>query len=64
MSSLSVETTPAGFEVQTPSFGYWFKAGIAFTVGAGIVYVLSAVLWAIAEIEMPALAVIHSFTKF
>jgi len=36
---------PNGFELETPSFGYWLKAGMAFTLGAGIITVTAAVCW-------------------
>jgi hypothetical protein len=36
MRTISVQKMPDGFEVETPSFGYWFKAGVAFTAGAGV----------------------------
>ncbi len=45
MKTLSVQQMPNGFEVETPTFGYWVKAGIAFTLGAGIVTVIAAVTW-------------------
>lgn len=35
----------ADVAVSWPDFGYWVKAGIAFSIGAGIVYVVSEVLW-------------------
>jgi hypothetical protein len=43
MRTISVQEMPNGFEVETPTFWYWMKAGMAFTLGAGIVS-LSAVL--------------------
>jgi len=36
---------PNGFELETPSFWYLMKAGMAFTLGAGIVTVLGALTW-------------------
>jgi uncharacterized membrane protein len=45
MRTISIQTMPNGFELETPTFGYWFKAGIAFTLGAGLVTVLGALLW-------------------
>lgn len=42
MRTISVQTMPNGFEVETPSFGYWFKAGAAFTAGA---LVVGAAVW-------------------
>jgi hypothetical protein len=38
MRTLSVQQMPNGFEVEMPTFFTWFKAGVAFTIGAGIVY--------------------------
>jgi hypothetical protein len=45
MKCISVQQMPNGFEVETPTFGYWFKAGAAFTLGAGIVTVCAAAVW-------------------
>lgn len=35
---------PNGFEIDAPTFGYWFKAGAAFTLGAGAVSLVAMVL--------------------
>lgn len=43
MSSLFIQSREYGFEVDTPSFGYWVKAGMAFTLGTGIL----AAIWAL-----------------
>lgn len=45
MKTLSVQTMPNGFELEVPTFGYWFKAGMAFTLGAGLVTVTAAICW-------------------
>lgn len=45
MRTISVQQMPNGFEVETPTFAYWLKAGIAFTLGAGIVTVTAAITW-------------------
>jgi hypothetical protein len=47
MKTLSVQQMPNGFEVEQPSFGYWLKAGMAFTLGGGIVTVTAIVLYAV-----------------
>jgi len=36
MRTLSLQQMPNGYELETPSFGYWMKAGIAFTLGAAV----------------------------
>ena len=41
MRTLSVQTMPNGFEVETPTFGYWLKAGVAFGLGT----LIAAVVW-------------------
>lgn len=46
MKCISVQQMPNGFEVETPTFSYWFKAGAAFTTGAVTVgFALSAIGW-------------------
>lgn len=47
MRTISVQQMPNGFEVETPTFWYWMKAGVAFTLGAAIVTVTTVVCWAI-----------------
>lgn len=44
MRTISVQQMPNGFEVETPTFWYWMKAGMAFTLGAGAVSLFAAVL--------------------
>lgn len=36
MKTISVQQMPNGFEVDVPTFGYWFKVGVAFMLGAGM----------------------------
>ena len=46
MPTLSVQQMPNGFELETPSFGYWVKAGAAFTLGASTIgFVLVVMSW-------------------
>jgi hypothetical protein len=47
-----VEHEPIGFE--WPSFMYWVKAGMAFTLGAGVVTVLAAAAWFFVWLEFMA----------
>jgi len=47
MKTLSVQQMPNGYEVEPPSFGYWLKAGMAFTLGGGIVTVTAVVLYGV-----------------
>lgn len=42
MRTLSVQVMPNGFEVETPPFSYWVKAGLGFAFGTAIAIV---VLW-------------------
>lgn len=37
MRTISVQEMPNGYELELPSFWTWMKAGMAFTLGAGIV---------------------------
>ncbi len=37
MTTISVQQMPNGYELETPSFWYWMKAGMAFTLGAAVV---------------------------
>jgi hypothetical protein len=46
MRTLSVQQMPNGYELEVPTFWYWFKAGVAFTMGAGIVTFCGVVAWA------------------
>jgi hypothetical protein len=54
MRTLSVQQMPNGYELEVPSFGYWVKAGIAFTLGAAVVTVTGAVCWAFISFGMLA----------
>lgn len=45
MRTLSARQMPDGFELEVPTFGYWVKAGMAFTLGAGTVTVIAGALW-------------------
>lgn len=40
MTTISVHHNGTGFDVDTPSFGYWFKAGVALTLGAALTLVV------------------------
>jgi hypothetical protein len=55
MKTVSLQTMPNGFEFELPSFGYWFKAGVAFTLGAGAIYVLGVIAWLFLLNILPAL---------
>lgn len=44
MKTWTVQQMPNGFEIDAPTFGYWFKAGAAFTLGAGAVSIFAMVL--------------------
>jgi hypothetical protein len=46
MKTLSLQQMPNGFELEVPSFGYWVKAGAAFTLGAGTIgFALFVISW-------------------
>lgn len=61
MPTISVQHMPNGFEVETPSFLYWLKAGVAFTLGAGGVYVFGVILWLLLLSVAPSLGVLRMF---
>jgi hypothetical protein len=54
MRTISVQVMPNGFEVETPTFWYWMKAGIAFTLGAGIVTFVAVVSWVLVSFTVLA----------
>lgn len=60
MRTISVQQMPNGFEVETPTFWYWMKAGIAFTLGAGIVTVTGIVCWLLLSLSFLASMYGHS----
>lgn len=39
------EIVPANFTITMPSIWQWMKAGIGFTLGAGIVWIAAYSLW-------------------
>jgi hypothetical protein len=45
MRTLSIQQIPNGFELEPPSSSYWFKAGLAFSAGAAVVYVALSIAW-------------------
>lgn len=63
MPTLSVQQMPNGFELEVPTFWYWMKAGIAFTMGAGVVSILSAVAWLWLISRAPALVALKALAR-
>jgi len=63
MPTLSVQQMPNGFEVETPTFWYWFKAGVAFTIGAGLVYFCSLIAWALVLWRIPTLLIARNLIR-
>jgi hypothetical protein len=55
---------PYGFEVETPSIFYWFKAGVAFTFGAGCIYVAFGVTWLYLIAHVPSLIFVRALAHF
>lgn len=45
MKTWSIQPVATGYELEKPSFGDWVKAGMAFTLGAGIVTLTAVVIW-------------------
>lgn len=45
MRTISVQSQPNGFEIETPSLSYWFKAGAGFALGAGTVFVVAGAFY-------------------
>ena len=52
MKTISVQQMPNGYEIEPPSFAYWLKAGIAFTLGGGIVTLAGLLVWAVLGLGM------------
>lgn len=63
MPTISVQQMPNGFEIETPSFWYWMKAGIAFTIGAGAVSLTSALVWLWLISRAPALVALKALAR-
>lgn len=38
---------PHGFDLEAPSFGYWFRAGAALALGAATVLASVAIAWTV-----------------
>lgn len=51
-----------GIEHHSPSFGFWFKAGVAFTLGAVTVYALAWLFWVVLLANI-ALGFARAFTR-
>jgi len=64
MTMLSVHQMPDGFELETPSFTYWLKAGAALTLGAGGVYIVWYLVWLEVASRVIPLLVLHSLKGF
>ncbi len=45
MATLQLAQMPHGYDLEAPSFFYWLRAGAAFTIGAGLVYVMATLFW-------------------
>jgi hypothetical protein len=63
MSTISVQEMPNGFEVETPTFWYWMKAGVAFTLGAGAVTVFATIVWMWLIARVPGLIVLRAISR-
>lgn len=50
-----------GIEHHSPTFGFWFKAGVAFTLGAVCTYAAAWLLW-IMLLANVALGLARAFT--
>ena len=59
MKTVSLQSMPNGFELELPSFTYWLKAGAAFTLGVGVVYVVAIVVWVVLVLALPALGALR-----
>lgn len=59
MKTVSLQSMPNGFELELPTFTYWLKAGAAFTIGVGVVYVVAIVLWVLLVFALPALGALR-----
>jgi hypothetical protein len=50
MKTLSVQQMPNGFELEVPSFGYWFKVGVAVMLGASLTALALIPLYVVVQI--------------
>jgi len=53
-----------GLSIDNMSWWFWIKAGMGFTLGAGIVYVAVQILWFYIIIKNPLLVVLRPLTRF
>ncbi len=51
-------------DFQWPSFWYFVKAGVAFTLGAGVVYVAAAMLWLYLISQVPGFIFLRALSHF
>lgn len=61
MATLQVQSMPDGYAVDAPTFGYWFRAGAALALGAGIVSILGNLAFFLLATKMPALMFLRTF---
>lgn len=63
MPTISVQQTPNGTEIEMPTFWYWMKAGIAFTLGAGLVSIVGSLAWLWLISRAPALVALKALAR-
>ncbi len=61
MVTLQVQQMPHGYDLETPSFFYWMRAGAALMLGAGVVYVGAAIVWVWLMLHVPSLLLLRWF---
>ena len=61
MKTVSLETVSNGFEFELPPASYWFKAGAAFTLGAGVIYVVAVLAWLLLLSIAPGVYLLRAF---
>ena len=52
-----------GVSVDNLTWWFWVKAGMGFTLGAGVIYIASTILWFYLITQAPALIFLRAFTR-
>lgn len=64
MVTFQVQQMPHGYDVEAPSFGYWLKAGMAFTLGAGIITFTAGLAWVFIGLRFAGLFLLRRIAGF
>lgn len=68
LSLLENTSSPVGFtgglQIDNLTWWFWVKAGMGFTIGAGFIYLVGAVLWLELLMRAPSLVILRALTRF